>query len=45
MPIAEEIAAAKGALEVSKLTLDLLRRPEIDGFVGSFERRVRGLVS
>jgi hypothetical protein len=31
MPIAEGIAAAKGALDVSKLALDLLRRPKIDG--------------
>jgi hypothetical protein len=31
MPIAEGIAAAKGALDVSKLVLDLLRRPNVDG--------------
>ncbi len=31
MPIAEGIAATKGTLDVSKLALDLLRRPKIDG--------------
>jgi hypothetical protein len=30
MPIAEGITATKGALDVSKLALDLLRRPKID---------------
>jgi ParB-like chromosome segregation protein Spo0J len=30
MPIAEGIAAAKGALDVSKLAIDLLRRPKVD---------------
>jgi hypothetical protein len=31
MPIVEGIAAAKAALDVSKLALDLLRHPKIDG--------------
>jgi hypothetical protein len=30
MPIAEGIIATKGAIEVSKIALDLLRRPSID---------------
>ena len=30
MPIAEGIAAAKGAFEVGKIALDMLRRPDID---------------
>jgi|SRR5579871_439785 len=31
MPIAEGIVATRGAIEVSKIALDLLRRPAIDG--------------
>lgn len=31
MPIAEGIAAAKSALDVSKIVLDLLRHPDVDG--------------